>query len=151
MLLELQYTGNVPFERSYDKQRLDANSSVSSDGRLLGSIVGDVSSTTKIGVQASYDVFKSSLQARGAIRVAGDYDQIGCVVSSEKQLSAFYSIKPRKHTQLVSKLSFDMKSRQSDLQIGCLFKHRNYRIKAAASTSGRIQSHIVSDGFECDS
>ena len=89
MLLELQYMGNVSLERSCNMQRLDAKSSVSSDGRLLGSLVGDVSSTTKIGIQASYDVFKSSLQACGAIRVTGDNDQIGCVVSSEKQLSAF--------------------------------------------------------------
>ena len=142
--------GNVSLERSCNMQRLDAKSSVSSDGRLLGSLVGDVSSTTKIGIQASYDVFKSSFQACGAIRVTGDNDQIGCVVSSEKQLSAFYSIKPRKHTQLVYKLSFDLKNRQSNLQIGCLFKHRKYRIQAAASTSGHIQSHIVSDGFGCD-
>lgn len=123
---------------------------MSSNGRILGSFVGDVSLSTKIGIQASYDVFKSSFQACGAIRVAGERDQIGCVVSSEKQLSAFYSIKPYKHAQFVSKLSYDLNRLQSDLQIGCLFKHRNYRLQAAASTSGHIQSHIVSNGLVSD-
>ena len=96
--------GNVSLERSCNMQRLDAKSSVSSDGRLLGSLVGDVSSTTKIGIQASYDVFKSSLQACGAIRVTGDNDQIGCGVFGETALRLLFHQTAKTHSAGVQAL-----------------------------------------------
>ena len=69
--------------------------------------------------------------------------QLGCVVTSDKQLAAFVSYSASKHTQLISKLVMDFCSRKSDLQVGCQHSIRKGQLRMAITTSGLFQSYVV--------
>ena len=48
-----------------------------------------------------------------------------------------------KRTKFVSKLTVDMKSRQSEMQVGCVYMFKSGKMNMSLTSSGHLQSYIV--------
>ena len=74
----------------------------------------------------------------------------GCTLSSLKQMEMFYVNSPSKRTKLVSKLTIDFNNRMSEMQIGCLYLFKSGKLHMTLTSSGRLQTFIVSFIVKCD-
>ena len=118
-------------------------SSICSNSSISVSCLGVVSKGLKMGVHASYNIINSSIKLCAEMKYKMNQGQLGCVVTSDKQLAAFVSYSASKHTQLISKLVMDFCSRKSDLQVGCQHSIRKGQLRMAITTSGLFQSYVV--------
>lgn len=124
------------------------DSSICSDSKVSLSCLGAVSKGFLVGLNTSYDVFKSSLKLCAEIKYQMDRSQLGCIVTSERQLAAFFNHSASKHTQLVSKLVLDFWNHRSDMQVGYQYSLHKGQLRIAVTTSGVFQSYVVRSVFK---
>lgn len=117
--------------------------SICSDSNISVSCLGVVSKGLRMGVNASYNVLNPSVKVCAEMKYKRSQGQLGCVITSDKQLAAFVSHSASKHTQLISKLVLDFCNHKSDFQVGCQHSIRKGQLRMAISTSGLFQSYVV--------
>lgn len=96
-----------------------------------------------VGMEAGYNPLHKGLDYSVAIRYVRDKMNMGCTMNSMKQLEAWYWMNASKRTKFVSKLTVDMKSRQSEMQIGCVYMFKSGKMNMSLTSSGHLQSYIV--------
>ena len=96
-----------------------------------------------MGLEASYNPIQKGLNYSVALRYAMDKMSMGGVLSSMKQLELWYWMNASKRTKFVSKLTMDLKSRQSEMQVGCVYLFKSGKMNMSLTSSGHLQSYIV--------
>lgn len=96
-----------------------------------------------VGMEAGYNPLHKGLNYSVALRYVKDKMTLGGTFSSMKQLEAWYLLNASKRTKFVSKLTVDMKSRQSEMQVGCVYLFKSGKMNMSLTSSGHLQSYIV--------
>ena len=94
-------------------------------------------------MEAGYNPIHKGLNYSVALRYVRDKMNFGCTLSSLKQIEAWYWMNASKRTKFVSKLTVDMKTRQSEMQLGCVYMFKSGKMNMSLTSSGHLQSYIV--------
>lgn len=68
---------------------------------------------------------------------------MGATLSSTKQLEAWYLFNASKRTRFISKMTVDLATRMSELQVGCMYYFKSGKMNMSLTSQGHLQSYIV--------
>lgn len=94
-------------------------------------------------METSYSPLHKGLNYSVALRYVKDKMNIGGMLTSMKQMEMWYWMNASKRTKFVSKLTLDLKSRQSEMQVGCVYMFKSGKMNMSVTSSGHLQSYIV--------
>ena len=98
-----------------------------------------------MGMEAGYNPLLKGLTYAVAMRYIKDNMTFGGVLTSMKQLEMWYLLNASKRTKFTSKLTMDLKSRQSEMQVACMYMFKSGKMNISLTSSGHLQSYIVCD------
>ena len=97
-----------------------------------------------MGIEAGYNPIQKGLNYAVAFRYVRDSMTLGGIFNL-KQLEAWCLMNASKRTKFVSKLTTDFKSRQSEMQVGCVYMFKSGKMNVSLTSSGHLQSYIVGE------